>query len=348
MEIPEGKKIHFRHLLYFAFRRGQNAVQAARDICKVYGVDAIAPRTAQDWFAKFKNGNFDLADGPRTGRPSHFDENRLRIFLKEDGRQTTRELAEKMGCTFKTISNHLGSMGFTQKLGAWMPHKLSDANKQNRCQTAAQNLARHRSTSGHKERFLYKIVTGDEKWCLYVNPKHRKEWTAPGDTPKPRVKQDLHPKKIMICVWWDCEGVIYWEILERNQTIDKERYLAQLHRVNEAIQQKKTDRRGQVILLHDNARPHTANIVKEALNDLEWEVLPHPPYSPDLAPTDFYLFRSVSNQMRGVTFTNDEDLKTWLDHFFQNQTENFWRKGIDKLVGRWEQVVNNCGEYIID
>ncbi|KAK6732475.1 hypothetical protein RB195_016701 [Necator americanus] len=99
---------------------------------------------------------------------------------------------------------------------------------------------------------------------------------------------------------------------------------------------------------HDNARPHTANIVKAALQELDWEVLQHPPYSPDLTPTDYHLFRSLSNQMRGVTFDNNEDLENWLNNFFESRPGGFWQNGINKLVERWEQVVNNDGEYIVD
>ncbi|KAK6767034.1 hypothetical protein RB195_026541 [Necator americanus] len=152
----------------------------------------------------------------------------------------------------------------------------------------------------------------------------------------------------MICVWWDWEGLVHWEMLEKNKTVEKNLYIAQLHRVKEAIQLKRPHRRGQVILLHDNARPHTANIVKAALQELDWEVLQHPPYSPDLAPTDYHLFRSLSNQMRGVTFDNNEDLENWLNNFFESRPGGFWQNGINKLVERWEQVVNNDGEYIID
>ena len=178
--------------------------------------------------------------------------------------------------------------------------------------------------------------------------KQRKEWMAPGDTPKPRVKRDLHPKKIMICVWWDWEGMVHWEMLDRNVTITKELYIAQLRRVNEAIQLKRPHRQGQTILLHDNARPHVAQVLKATLQELEWEVLQHPPYSPDLATTDYHLFRSLSNHMRGVTFDNEEDLKNWVNNFFDTRPGDFWRKGIDKLVERWEEVVNSDGEYIID
>lgn len=203
-----------------------------------------------------------------------------------------------------------------------------------------------RKQRGHNDRFLHRIVTGDEKWCLYVNMRQRKEWVAAGSAAKPRIKANLHPKKTMICVWWDWKGMIHWEMLEKNTTVNKELYIAQLHRVNEAIQVKRPDRRGDVILLHDNARPHTAKIVKAALQELEWEILSHPPYSPDLAPSDYHLFRSLNNHIRNCTFDTEEGLKTWLDDFFNSRTEKFWQDGIQKLVQRWEEVVDNDGEYV--
>ena len=95
MEYPGDKKQHFRHLL-FTFHRGQKAAEATRDICMVYGEGAIGESTARKWFAKFKNGNFDIDDTPRSGRPSEFDEDHLKALLKEESLQTSRELAKKM------------------------------------------------------------------------------------------------------------------------------------------------------------------------------------------------------------------------------------------------------------
>ena len=86
----------------------------------------------------------------------------------------------------------------------------------------------------------------------------------------------------------------------------------------------------------------------EAIQPLGWEVLQHPPYSPDLAPTDYHLFRSLSNHMSNEIFDNQGDLERWLNNFFESRPADFWRNGIDKLVERWEQVVNNYGDYIID
>jgi hypothetical protein len=56
-------------------------------------------------------------------------------------------------------------------------------------------------------------------------------------------------------------------------------------------------------------------MTKAAIQELDWEILPHPPYSPDLAPSGYHLFRSVSNNLRGVSFNNDGELQNWLDDF---------------------------------
>ena len=137
MEYPGDKKQHFRHLLFFTFQQGQKAAEAAWDICMVYGEDVIGESMTRKWFAKFKNGNFDIDDTPHRRRPSEFDKDHLKALFKEESRQTSCELAEKMNCNQKTILNHLHSMGFSKKLGVWVPHELSENNKENRLQIAS-------------------------------------------------------------------------------------------------------------------------------------------------------------------------------------------------------------------
>lgn len=348
MEVPGGKKTHFRHLLFYGFRRGQNASQTAREICAVYGDESVSERAAREWFAKFKMGCYDIEDASRCGRPAELDEARLKSLLEEDSRQTQNELAAKMECDQGTISRHLASMGFVQKLGFWVPHELTEKNKETRLMVAAQHLARHRATRGHNDRFLHRIVTGDEKWCLYAKMKPKADWVPRGSAAKPRIKEDLHPKKVMLCVWWDWEGPLHWELLEDKQTVTSDLYIAQLHRVRQALQQKRGHRQDQVILLHDNARPHSAKNTKWAIEAFGWETLLHPPYSPDLAPTDYHLFRSLANHLSDHCFDNQEDLRKALVDFFGSKDKKFWRDGIHHLVDRWTQVVNNNGDYVIN
>ena len=109
----------------------------------VYGEGVIGESMARKWFAKFKNGTFDIYNTPHSGRPSEFDEDHFKALLKEESRQTSCELAEKINCNQKTILNHLHSMGFAEKLGVWVPHELSKNNKENRLQIASQHLTCH-------------------------------------------------------------------------------------------------------------------------------------------------------------------------------------------------------------
>ena len=150
MECPRGKKQHFQHLVFFAFHQGQKAAEAAQKICMLYGEGVIGESMAIKWFAKFKNGNFDIDDMPCSERPSKFDKDHLKALLKEESRQTSHELAKKMNCVQKTILNHLHSMGFFKKLGVWVPHKLSKNNKANYLEIASQHLACHQATCSHK------------------------------------------------------------------------------------------------------------------------------------------------------------------------------------------------------
>ena len=74
----------------------------------------------------------------------------------------------------------------------------------------------------------------------------------------------------------------------------------------------------------------------------------HPPYSPDLSPSDNYLFRSLQNSLNGKTFNDDEAVKSHLFQFFANKDQKFYERGIIKLPERWQKVIGQNGKYIID
>jgi len=77
-----------------------------------------------------------------------------------------------------------------------------------------------------------------------------------------------------------------------------------------------------------------------------WEVLPHPPYSPDLAPSDYHLFGAVKNQMQGQHHETNEALQTAVRQCLRAAGMEFYRKGIFILPGRWEKRVQRNGDYV--
>ena len=177
-------------------------------------------------------------------------------------------------------------------------------------------------------------MTGNEKWIHYSNPKRRKSWGLPGHASTSSFRPNIHTAKVMLCIWWDQVGVIYYKLLKPNETITGELYRTQLMRLSRALHEK-------VILQHDNAQPHVAKPVKTYLETLKWEVLPHPPYSPDIAPSDYYLFRSIAHGLADRQFRSYEDIKKWLDSWITSKDEHFYPNGIRALPERWAKVVAN-------
>jgi len=142
----------------------------------------------------------------------------------------------------------------------------------------------------------------------------------------------------MLCIWWDQLGVVY-ELLKSNETITGVLYRTQLMRLSRTFKEKRAhyySRHVKIILLHDNARPHVAAPVETYLETLKWEVLPHPPYSPDIALSDYHLFRS----MHGLSeqhFTSYEDTKNYIDDWIASKDETFFRRGIHMQPETWEK-----------
>ena len=100
-----------------------------------------------------------------------------------------------------------------------------------------------------------------------------------------------------------------------------------------------------IIFHNDNARPHVAIPVKNYLENSGWDVLPHPPYSPDLAPPDYHMFRSMQNALTGIRFTSEQGIKNWLHSFLAAKLAQFFWDRIHKMPERCEKVIASDGQY---
>ena len=87
------------------------------------------------------------------------------------------------------------------------------------------------------------------------------------------------------------------------------------------------------------------SIVKKYLEGVNWEVLAHPPYSPDIAPSDFHLFRSMKIALSGERFSSGEDLQKWVDSWISSKDPEFFFRGIQSLPKRWASVISANGKY---
>ena len=90
---------------------------------------------------------------------------------------------------------------------------------------------------------------------------------------------------------------------------------------------------------------HTSLVTRQKLSELGWDVLPHPPYSPHLAPSDYFSFQSLQNSSNGKNFNND-DIKSYLIQFFANKNQKFYERGIIMLPERWQKSLIKMGNAL--
>ena len=83
------------------------------------------------------------------------------------------------------------------------------------------------------------MITGDEKWITYDNQTRKKSWIKEGE--KAKAKPGLTTKKVILCVWWDWKGIVQYELLSPDQTINSELYCEQLERLQQAIERKRPE-----------------------------------------------------------------------------------------------------------
>jgi len=100
-----------------------------------------------------------------------------------------------------------------------------------------------------------------------------------------------------------------------------------------------------VLLLHD-VRPHTAIHTLQTLVKLGFTVLEHPAYSPNLAPSDYYLFGPLKVALRGHQFTSDKGVKKAVHEWLAAQSKTFFSEGIQKLLEHWNKCIAKHGDYV--
>ena len=154
--------------------------------------------------------------------------------------------------------------------------------------------------------------------------------------------------QVMLTAFWDCRGPLVLDFMPRGSTINADRFCFTLSLLRAAIRKKR--RRildvNNVIIHHDNARPHVADKTVNKLRKFHWECLEHAPYRPDLAPSDFHLFSPLKKFLAGQRFTSDDEVKAAVRQWFRSQTADFYCSGIAKLVLRWDKCLNGHVDYV--
>lgn len=142
----------------------------------------------------------------------------------------------------------------------------------------------------------------------------------------------------MLTVFWDSKGIVHHEYMEKGSTINSISYCNTLSKLKARIQRVRPEYK-QFLLHHDNARPYCSSQTNSKIERLKFETVLHPPYSPDLAPSDFFLFPKMKEDLKGIRF---ESIRDWI----RKKTPNFYADAFKKWILRLEKCVDLNGDYI--
>ena len=339
-----------RCVIEFLHKEGNAPIDIHRRLQKVYGMDAVDASTVRRWVRRFESGESDVEDKARSGRPhtatTPENEARLDGLIRADRRITVNEMREELGVGVSAVETMLSSLGYSKVCARWVPRMLTQDQKDRRRDVCQDLLDRYEAEG---DGFLDQVITGDETWCHHYEPESKRqsmEWHHSNSPARKKFKTQASAGKVMCTVFWDRQGVILLDFLEPGATVNSDRYVETLTKLKARIARVRPEKRETFCLQHDNARPHTSLKTMECVAKFGWTVLPHPPYSPDLAPSDFHLFAPLKNGLRGQRFPDNDAVIAAVKKWTTSAGADFYERGIKALVHRWQKCIESGGDYV--
>ena len=200
------------------------------------------------------------------------------------------------------------------------------------------------------ENFLKKIITGGETWVYAydVETKMQLLQLMGKGCPQPKKARMSRSKiKVMLVVFFDWKDIVHHEFVPRGQMVNKQFYQEVLAHLRDAVCRKRPElwENQTWILHHDNAPAHTSLLIHSYLAKHQTSIVPHPSYSLDFAPADFFLFPKLKTTLKGCHFQTIEEIQENAIRELRAITESAFQEGFQQWKKCWEQCIASRGDY---
>ncbi|KAF7266270.1 hypothetical protein GWI33_020303 [Rhynchophorus ferrugineus] len=146
---------------------------------------------------------------------------------------------------------------------------------------------------------------------------------------------------------WDAHRIICIDYLEKGRTTNSDYYIASLNRLKDKIEEKRSNlKKKKVLLRQDNALCHKSVKTMAKIHELGFELIPNPSYSPDQAPSVYFLFSDLKRMLAGKKFSSNEEVIAETEAYFEAKSKSYYKNGIEKLEGHYNQCITLEGNFV--
>ncbi len=308
-------RIEQRANIKLCLRLGQSQAETIRTLQKAYGQDAPSVSTVRRWYLRLQEDDWNLNSKPIPGCPRAARTadaiDKVRECLERDTRMSVREIGFECNLSKDTVHRILTKELKVKRIASrFVPHVLTEEQRQLRCDMSMENIIKTKEDPT----LLDRLITTDECWVSIYEPETKQQsmhWLR-DDQPCPvKAARGRALAKTMLILFFDSQGAVHIDFLPEGETVNSEYFISVLREVRESIRRKRPQlwQTNQFVLHMDNASCHTSGDTRLYLHKNNFEVLQHPPYSPDLAPCDFWAFPVLKKQIRGQRFAGIPELQ---------------------------------------
>ena len=268
----------------------------------------------------------------KTGpRPKKDVDEKIIALHSQHPNMSARAMAEELEAPRETVRRHIVQLGAVFGPAQRIPHQLTDAQKRLRVERA-------KKLHHLKKKNWPATVTGDESW-FYLNNDISEGWTFPDEEPRKRVDRQQADKKQIFVVFFSTSGFKLTRFLPIGCTMNAECCVSLLSEMGAAFPRP--------MWIHmDNAAPHRAKRTQNALGEMGIDVLTHPPYSPDIAPSEFWLFGRIKQSLGQTRFRDASELEATVLGIIREISESEIKKVYSEWIRHLEACIENGGEYV--
>lgn len=311
------------------------------------------------WHKKFLQGDDNIKDQPKSGWPktacSADKVAAVSEYLEGKRNASLRDIAAHINVSMSSVHRVVKKDLKLSKLSPkFVPKELTQQQKDTRLKLCQDNINLMKTDPDS----LSKIVTRDESWVsVFEVPTKREssQWLPKGthlNRPLKALPQRTE-RKSMLTVFFDGDRVILSEFAPAGENVTSDSYIQVLKNLKERLRRKRphlwiresTDVSHPFLLHHDNASSHTSVPTLAFIGESGIDMLAHPPYSPDLAPCDFFLFPRLKNILRGVRHRNIKDMQEAVKKALKQIPQEDFANAINCMPMRWMKCVAAQGDY---